>query len=421
MNNVKDLEDAETKQIIPEEWSMQFVENRGGGGRCLHDRRCFYLCSNCVGSRRDYWRNSLRDGMRKCGQSRRTLTVFFLACMIAAGLIGCGKADSADQSKQETVLTGTAEVIDQTDAELTQEEEAKDSNSTEKDESTKKGDGANQNQNIEAEGTDQEKGSAEECEGKGKQDTEGTADTADTADTEVNPDTFIIHIENPSWKYYLSDQAVMQSLPGYTLDKQTQESNEITDDTDWFIENGLSYPGRSYTIGTYSYELGEWKDEDSLSVSVTEWATAQTFVYVLEDYKWAPDINERYEDFTDQRVIYALAEDGVLYVSTGHNTYADACEETAYITAIDMSTNTVLWKSTPLVCNARSFAIVDDYIVCGYGFTKEDDYLNVLRRDNGVLQEQFPLKSAPYYIFLKDGILYVRCYDTNYTFQMAMG
>lgn len=86
MNNVKDLEDTGTKQIIPEEWSMQFVENRGGGGRCLHDRNCFYLCSNCVGSRRDYRRYSLRDGMRKCGQSRRTLTVFFLACMIAAGL-----------------------------------------------------------------------------------------------------------------------------------------------------------------------------------------------------------------------------------------------------------------------------------------------------------------------------------------------
>lgn len=409
MNNVKDLEDTGTKQIIPEEWSMQFVENRGGGGRCLHDRNCFYLCSNCVGSRRDYRRYSLRDGMRKCGQSRRTLTVFFLACMIAAGLIGCGRAESAEQSETEAVLTEEADAMNQTDAELMQEEEGQGSNSIENDGSTKNADGANQNQNIEAERTDQEKDSAEECEGEEKQ------------DTEVNPDTFIIHIENPSWKYYLSDQAVMQSLPGYTLDKRTQESNEITDDTEWFIENGLSYPGRSYTIGAYSYELGEWKDDDSLSVSVTEWATAQTFVYVLEDYKWAPDINERYEDFADQRVIFALAQDGILYFSTGHNTYADACEETAYITAIDMSTNTVLWKSAPLVCNARSFAIVDDYIVCGYGFTKEDDYLNVLRRDNGVLQEQFPLKSAPYYIFLKDGILYVRCYDTNYTFQMAMG
>lgn len=361
--------------------------------------------------------------MRKCIRSRRALTVFFLICMIAAVLVGCGRDGSTDSSTRSNA-----------EASL-----------TEKGESTKTGDSTNAARNIEAEDSgdpanDIAGAAGTSADGMTIEDTDNAADVTDqetvfaeerereeekniedNEDEGANPDTSIIYIENPSWKYYLSDQAVTESLVGYTLDELTKEPNDITDDTDWFIENGLSYPGRSYTIGAYSYDLGEWNDDASLYVSVTHWSTGETFVYVLEDYKWAPDINERYEDFADQRLIYAEVQDGVLYVSSGHNTYADTCEETAYITAIDMETNTVLWKSAPMVCNARSFVIVDDYIVCGYGFTKEDDYLNVLRRDNGVLQEQIPLKTAPYYIFLKDGILYVRCYDTNYTFHMAMG
>lgn len=228
-----------------------------------------------------------------------------------------------------------------------------------------------------------------------------------------------VTVENPSWSYYLSDQAQTESLVGYTLDKLTQESNKITDDDQWLSENELTDPGTSYIKGDYTYELSDW--DQSPSVTVTDQWTGEAVCYDLSAYAMAPDYDQEYGDYVDQHVLYAEAESGILYVATGHITSASICSETAYITAIDMASNSVLWKSAPLTCNAKTFVIVDDYIVCGYGFTAEKDYLNVIRKDNGVLQEQVLLKSAPEYIFLKDGILYVRCYDTNYTFQMAMG
>ncbi len=231
--------------------------------------------------------------------------------------------------------------------------------------------------------------------------------------------TQTVTVENPSWSYYLSDQAQTESLVGYTLDKLTQESNEITDDDQWLSENELTDPGISYVKGDFAYELSDW--DESPSVTVTDQWTGEAVCYDLSAYAMAPDYDQDYGDYVDQHVLYAEAENGILYVATAHITCAALCSETAYITAIDMASNSVLWKSSPLICNAKTFVIVDDYIVCGYGFTAEKDYLNVIRKDNGVLQEQVLLKSAPEYIFLKDGILYVRCYDTNYTFRMAMG
>ncbi len=228
-----------------------------------------------------------------------------------------------------------------------------------------------------------------------------------------------VTIENPSWSYYLSDETKTQSLVGYTLDKLSQESNKITDDDQWLSENGLTDPGTSYVKDDITYELSDWNE--SPSVTVTDQWTGEAVCYDLSAYAMAPDYDQEYGDYVGQHVLYAEAENGILYVATGHNTCASLCSETAYITAIDMTSNSVLWKSAPLICNAKTFVIVDDYIVCGYGFTAEDDYLNVIRKDNGVLQEQVLLKSAPEYIFLKDGVLYVRCYDTNYTFRMAMG
>ena len=68
--------------------------------------------------------------------------------------------------------------------------------------------------------------------------------------------------------------------------------------------------------------------------------------------------------------------------------------------------------------NGKTFEIIDDTIVCGYGFTAEPDYLNLVSRLDGSLLQQIPVKSMVDYIYRKDDTLYVRTYDTNYTFQI---
>lgn len=228
-----------------------------------------------------------------------------------------------------------------------------------------------------------------------------------------------VTLDNPSWSYYLSDLAETKTLVGYTLDQLSQEPNAITDDEQWFAENGLTRPGTQYTKGSFAYAVSSWNETPY--VTVTDVMTGDTVTYDLSAYAMAPEYAAADADYVDQHVFYAEAEDGILYIATGHSTYASSCAQTAYLTAVDMSSQQVLWKSAPLTCNSGTFAIVDDYLVCGYGFTAEDDYLKVLRRDNGLIEKEVLLKSAPEYIFLKDGILYVRCYNANYTFRMAMG
>ena len=86
--------------------------------------------------------------------------------------------------------------------------------------------------------------------------------------------------------------------------------------------------------------------------------------------------------------------------------------------AVDLSSQKVLWKSRPLVCNADNFVILGDVLLCGYGFTAEPDYLYQLDLATGQVLAQLPIKSKADYLILKDQVLYVRTYNTDYTFQI---
>ena len=90
----------------------------------------------------------------------------------------------------------------------------------------------------------------------------------------------------------------------------------------------------------------------------------------------------------------------------------------AYIMAIDLTDGTLLWKSENLVNNALHFAVLDNVIVCGYGFTDEPDYIYQLDKKSGATLEQIKVKTGPDYLYYKEGKLYVRTYDMNYVFAV---
>lgn len=119
-------------------------------------------------------------------------------------------------------------------------------------------------------------------------------------------------------------------------------------------------------------------------------------------------------------VLYAWEDvDGTLYVSTGINGYASEVQgRTGYITALEPKTGRVRWRSQPLVANARTFALVGDAVVCGYGFTAEKDNLVLLEKRTGRTATRIPLRSAPTYILRKGDRVFVRTYDTNYVFAI---
>jgi hypothetical protein len=111
-------------------------------------------------------------------------------------------------------------------------------------------------------------------------------------------------------------------------------------------------------------------------------------------------------------VTWAREVDDVLYVSNAHLTYASATRgRNAYVSAIDLMKKRTRWRSPALVANARTFVVVGDWIVAGYGFTAEPDFLYLLERSTGKVLDRLLVPSAPEIIKRRGDMLHVRTYD----------
>lgn len=146
------------------------------------------------------------------------------------------------------------------------------------------------------------------------------------------------------------------------------------------------------------------------------------YEYALDfsNYVHVPKAAEPDGEFVIQDLTWARQIGSVLYVSYAHSTYAKSSfGMNAYVSAIDLRSMRAIWHSAPLVSNAKNFEVLGDYLVTGYGFTKEPDFLFLIRRDTGEAVARIPVRSSPEHIFLKNDRLYVRTYDTDYVFQIV--
>ena len=221
-----------------------------------------------------------------------------------------------------------------------------------------------------------------------------------------------IRVENPSWEYYTAKDWVTGTKP-YTIKLIEETANEIIDTDEWLAEHELSYKSID-TESAYQCVI----ENDGTLVNIFEDGTSIAGLD-FTDYMYAPNLVEADKEYVDERVHDVKIVDDILYVSIFHYTYAESAPSNAYITAISLEDYSVIWKSQPLVCNSLNFEIVNDVIICGYGFTAEDDYLYQLDRLSGCVLEQYVLKSKPDYIIYKDGKLYVRTYNTNYVMEVV--
>ena len=134
--------------------------------------------------------------------------------------------------------------------------------------------------------------------------------------------------------------------------------------------------------------------------------------YDFRSYVWPPQIRPGEREFVYEQVVWAREADGVLYVENAHWTYARSSYGlNGYITAIDLRTKKRIWRSRALVANARTFVLAGDYLVAGYGFSAEPDYLYLLDRRTGRVLERLALPSMPERIVRRGDLLHVRTYD----------
>lgn len=219
-----------------------------------------------------------------------------------------------------------------------------------------------------------------------------------------------------------------------------QTRNDVVDTADWFRSHQLEEPSlapdqaaadvpRSYRDAPLAavlrtpdteFLLYGAEFEPTLLVAVTADPRRVAYAFDFAQFTRAPEVAENEQDYVTQAIRWAQQVGDVLYVSTAHRTYAASSGGmNAYLTAIDVGTGALLWRSAPLVANADTFEVVDDRIVAGYGFTAEPDRLYLLDRGTGAVTGGIPLASGPEYIRRQGDQVLVRCYDTDYV--VALG
>ena len=233
-----------------------------------------------------------------------------------------------------------------------------------------------------------------------------------------------------------------------TLKQTSAKANDIIDTEKWVKENGIEpvfltvpnaisgTPGdlpatvparagdmivvKAFRDESYGYAI--YGEDYSAGPFLTLWTPDFGTLlgqFDFSPYRNAPKVAAGDENYVDQATRYARVVDGVLYVSHAHNTYAkSSMGMNAFITAVDVATGKLLWRSAPLVSNGETFLIKDDGILCGYGFTDEQDYLYVLDRHTGKTVTKTLLKSGPEQMALIGDILHVRTYNTDYQFRV---
>jgi len=235
-------------------------------------------------------------------------------------------------------------------------------------------------------------------------------------------------------------------VPG--LSQISAKANEIIDEDAWMARNTIA-PVFLKVANPFMQTLGELPEtvpsrvDDIMSVKafqdeeygyviygsdfasgtqLTIWtADFGTLLgqYDFENYTTGPKAVAGEENYVFQAVTYAQIRDNILYVSHSHNTYSKSSGgQNAYITAFDLNTGGLLWRSAPLVCNSANFIVRDDGIVCGYGFTDEDDFVYVLNRHTGATHAKIKVKSGPEMFALHWDVLHVRTYNTDYQFRV---
>lgn len=251
-------------------------------------------------------------------------------------------------------------------------------------------------------------------------------------DPEEDDESFYYVIDNWEGDYYTDGTGVnTYNDIGITLDKAVEESNEIIDGDIWLEENGFVPDNYSapegYYIDSNGYYLYRYNPDniDDLPYCIGIYDEYFNYFGTLDFSQYIVPRNVVEEDraFCEVWTRYAWIdpERNVVYVSLAHSTYANSGPETGYVVAVDLSDGHLIWRTESLTCNSDNFRVLEDTIICGYGFTAEDDYIYQIDVNTGVRYKKIKVKSSPDMFFIKDGQLYVRCYDTNYVFDISYG
>lgn len=135
--------------------------------------------------------------------------------------------------------------------------------------------------------------------------------------------------------------------------------------------------------------------------------------------RWTLDLNQfltrnRFVEIQDIRL-----HDGALYFNEACATYADEADgQCSYLVRVDPEYREIDWR-TPALTSNNIFIFADPYVVAGYGFTAEDDFLHLVEQRTGRIAARTELDSAHEYLEVQNGTLYVVTYRSVYAFDLV--
>ena len=195
-----------------------------------------------------------------------------------------------------------------------------------------------------------------------------------------------------------------ESVEPLKLQIISEEYNNIDWANDWYERGNLSLPmigneWNHFYDDTYEYL---WAD-DELYIFDRQISDSDTHcLYVLQypTDKWYINGNN------------AWLKDGIFYGASVTNGYAEP--DSCFMFAYDLEQDKLLWRSADQSYNSMNFVVKGDVILCGYGFTAEDDYLYQINRNTGEILDRLELKKMPDLLVEQDGKLYVHTYSYDY-------
>ena len=203
---------------------------------------------------------------------------------------------------------------------------------------------------------------------------------------------------------FMLHKKVLLAAAPFDLRIVSEEENGIDFANEWYDSKGLSLPmigtdWNSFYDDNYQYL---WSDEE---LYIFENGTGNClYVLTYPTDKWYINGNN------------ACLKDGIFYGASVTNGYAQP--DTCFMFAYDLVNDKLLWRSADQTCNSMNFIVKDNVIICGYGFTSEDDYLYQLNLHTGEVLSRLKLKKQPDLLVYQDNTLYVHTYSYNYTIEI---
>lgn len=225
--------------------------------------------------------------------------------------------------------------------------------------------------------------------------------TETTAESSSESETKYITIDLSTVK---ETHPTSDAAASFDLKIVSEEENGIDFANEWYDSEGLSLPmigtdWNNFYDDNYQYL---WSGEE---LYIFENGTGNClYVLTYPTDKWYINGNN------------ACLRDGIFYGASVTNGYAQP--DTCFMFAYDLEDNKLLWRSADQTYNSMNFIVKDNVILCGYGFTSEDDYLYQLDLHTGEILSRLKLKKQPDLLVYQDHMLYVHTYSYNYTIEI---